>query len=510
MAAQPEISQVIQFHAGFRRDGGRDGRFSRTHFHLGMANRMGIGFSDFASPRAACQRYGNGIAGFRLQGQFCFGNAFPGATGRFDTVVFPAVIIGNGEGAVRVDVNMAAQPEVRQVIQFHAGFRGNGGRDGGFNRAHFHLGVANRMGIGFRDFANPRAACQRYGNGIAGFRLQGQFCFGNAFPGATGRFDTVVFPAVIIGNGEGAVRVDVNMAAQPEVRQVIQFHAGFRRNGGSVYSFSRAYFHLGMADGMRVRFSDFASPRAVRQGDGNIVPAVGMQGQFGFGNAFPGAMGRFDTVVFSAVIIGDGEGAVRIDENMAAQPEVRQVVQFHAVFGRDSVRLFFRFGLRFGNGRFRSSRRFRGLNFHSRGGFFLRSLRLGLEEAEPQHGSRDRQHQQENDQALPAHFLPGHLQKQDDNNGQNDGVEQGNHRVPVRRIVAFHLHGGAVGLGIQDIMAGFPHGDAGGIVGGIDARPHEAQHHIVPGAHGQVGVHPTGVSHGGVRDHHAHEAPFIP
>ena len=342
------------------------------------------------------------------------------------------------------------------------------------------------MGIRFSDFASPRPACQCHGNGIAGFRLQSQFCIGHSFPSTVKRFDTVVFSAIVISDAKGVVGIYIYMAAQPEISEIIQFHAGFRSDGGRDGGFSRSHFRLGMALGLGVGFGDFAGPHAVREGDGNIVPAFGMQGQFGFGNAFPSAVGGFDAVVFPAVIIGNGEGAVRIDVNMAAQPEVRQVVQFHAGFGRNFIRLFFRRRLRFGSGRFRNGRRFRSLNFHSRGGFFFRGLRpgLGLEEAEPQHGSADCQHQQEDDQALPACFLPGHFQEQDDNDRKNDGVKQGDKRIPVRRIVAFHLHGGAVGLGIQDVMAGFPHGAAGGIVGGIDVRSHEAQHHIIPGAHG--------------------------
>ena len=58
-------------------------------------------------------------------------------------------------------------------------------------------------------------------------------------------------------------------------------------------------------------------------------------------------------------------------------------------------------------------------------------------------------------------------------------------------------------------MAGRAHGLAGGVVVGLDAGAHQAEHHVVAGAHRQVGIHPGGVGHGGVGDHHAHEAPFI-
>ena len=58
-------------------------------------------------------------------------------------------------------------------------------------------------------------------------------------------------------------------------------------------------------------------------------------------------------------------------------------------------------------------------------------------------------------------------------------------------------------------MAGSAHRLARRVVGGVDARAHQAEHHVVARAHREVRVHPGGVRHGGVGHDHADEAPFI-
>ena len=206
---------------------------------------------------------------------------------------------------------------------------------------------------------------------------------------------------------------------------------------------------------------------------------------------------------------------------MATQPEVRQVVQLHAVLrthgrggGGIGGRRGRRFGLFRGLRRFSLRRSFSRLRLHG-GRRVTGGLRFGfgLKESEPQHGGGDEQEHKEDDPSAPAEFpglKGGHFQDQDGDHGQDDHVEQGDQSVPVGRIVRLHLHGSAVGLGVEDVVAGLAHGDAGGIAGGIDGSAHQAQHHVVAGAHGQVGIHPGGVCHGGVGDHHADEAPLAP
>ena len=299
------------------------------------------------------------------------------------------------------------------------------------------------------------------------------------------------------------------MAAQPEVRQVIQLHPGFGRDG-SRNRFFRSDFHLRMTFGLGVGFGDFAGPSAVCQRNSDGIAGFGLQCQFNFRYPFPGTGQGHDAGVLSVVIIGYGEGIVRIDVYVAAQPEVRQVIQLHAILRRN--------GLFFGNdgsfinrGRFCGSRSFSDLDFHSCGRrFFFHSLRLGLglEEAEPQYRDGNRQHQQEDQQTLPSRFLSCDVQEQADDYGQHDGVEQSNQSVPVRGIIAFHLHGCAVGLGVEDIMAGFTHRLTRCIIGGINAGSHKAQHHIIPCADSKIGIHPGGIGHGRVCHHHAGKAPF--
>ena len=59
-------------------------------------------------------------------------------------------------------------------------------------------------------------------------------------------------------------------------------------------------------------------------------------------------------------------------------------------------------------------------------------------------------------------------------------------------------------------MAGGAHGLLGGVAGAVQGDAHEAEHHVAAGPDGQIHVHPAGVAHGGVGDHHALEAPLIP
>ena len=59
-------------------------------------------------------------------------------------------------------------------------------------------------------------------------------------------------------------------------------------------------------------------------------------------------------------------------------------------------------------------------------------------------------------------------------------------------------------------MAGGAHGLLGGVAGAVQGDAHEAEHHVATGPNGQIYVHPGGVAHGRVGDHHTLEAPLIP
>ena len=299
------------------------------------------------------------------------------------------------------------------------------------------------------------------------------------------------------------------MAAQPEVRKVVQFHAVLgrdRRSGG------RTDLDRGVADRGRVRFGHFAGPLAVRKRDRDIT-ASRVEDKFGIGNAFPYAAVHFDAVVAAAEVICDCERVVGVDVHMAAEPEVRKVVQFHAVFRRYR-RLCRRFGLRLrGFGRF-------GLRIRGRFGRLRRFGQIGgaclfhrrrPDEAEPDEQRTEREDHNGGDDADPCGFLAlarDQLQNQNHDDRQNDRVEQRDERVPVRRVVGFDLHGGGVRLRIQDVVARGAHGVAGGVVACFNACAHQTQHHIVAGADRKVRIHPACIRHRGVGDDHTGKAPF--
>ena len=254
--------------------------------------------------------------------------------------------------------------------------------------------------------------------------MQGQLGIADAFPGAGLGHDARVLRAVVIGHSKGAVRVDGHMAAQPEIGQVVELHTVFGTDGSG--GFFRGSLGLRMAYRVGVGLGHFTDPRVVRHGYGNILAVFGVQGDGGIGNLLPGAGHGNDAVAVPAVVESDRESIVFLQINVAAQPAVCQVVKLHAA-----------------------------------GGSRFRSLRWG---------------------------------------GFLDGISQ----------IGIHPHGGAVGLGVQDVVASLPHSSLRGVAGSVQRRAHEAEHHIVAGADRQVGVHPVDVRHGGVGHHHAGEAPFAP
>ena len=299
------------------------------------------------------------------------------------------------------------------------------------------------------------------------------------------------------------------MAAEPEVRKVIQFHAVLRGNGRSGSS-RGGNFNRGMTDRAGVRFGYFARPLAIRERDGDIA-ACRVEGNFGIGHALPCAAVHFNAVIAAAEVVSDRERVVGIDIDMAAEPEVRKVVQFHAVFRRNrrsGGRIDGRFlGRRLG-GLCRFSR-FNGFRRFGSGAFLLHRRRL--DETEPDEQSADRKDHDGRDDAEPCGFLAlarDQLQNQDHNDRQDDRIKQGDERVPVRRVVGFDLHGGGVRLRIQDVVARCAHCIAGRVVVRFDACAHQTEHHIVARADSQVRVHPGGVRHRRVGDNHAGKAPF--
>ena len=269
-----------------------------------------------------------------------------------------------------------------------------------------------------------------------------------------------------------------------------------------------------MAHGLGIRLGDLAAPFAVGEDHGRLRAALGGQLELGVGHARPGAGLGDDTGVLLVVVIGDGIGAVGVNVHMTAEPEVSQLIELHAAFGADLVRgggdgLRGGRGL-FGRGGFRTHRRLRGCGGLLNGAALLLDRRRP-DRAEPAEDAGEDQHSQHDEHAHSAELfiLIGRLLEEDQQHrAEDDRVEKGDEAVPVRSVVRFDLHGGGVGLGVKDVVAGRAHRLARRVVGAVDARAHQAEHHVVARAHREIRIHPGGVRHGGVGHNHADKAPL--
>ena len=101
------------------------------------------------------------------------------------------------------------------------------------------------------------------------------------------------------------------------------------------------------------------------------------------------------------------------------------------------------------------------------------------------------------------------LEDQQNDGNEQDAVHNGQQDEPVGGVIHSRRNGNAVCLCVKDIMAGAAHGLLCGIRGRIQIDAHQAEHHIAACADGKVDIHPVGVAHGGVSDHHAVEAPLV-
>ena len=398
-------------------------------------------------------------------------------------------------------MHVAAQPVVSQIVELHAVLGldlGGGGRT-----AHLDGGMADRAGVGLRDFAGPLAVGQDHGDLGPGGGLQDQLRVGDPLPGSGVGLDAAVFFVVVVGHGVSAVGVDMYVAAQPVIGQLVELHAVLGADGSRRRP---ADLHIRMADSLGIGLGDLTGPLAVGQGHGDLGPGGGFQHDLGVGNALPGAGVGLDAVVFSAVVIGDAVAAVGIDADVAAQPVIGQVVELHAVLGADLPAG--PGGL--GGGGFRRGGGVRGfgacLGVRGSAGLF----RL-LHKEEPGQQQGNGKHRNHDQHAQPAELLPlerGTLEQKENDCAQGQTVQQTHQQIPVGGGVGLHLNGGGIGLGVEDVVAGGAHGVLRRVGGAVDAGAHETEHHVVAGPDGQVRIHPGGVGHGGVGNHHADEAPF--
>ena len=211
------------------------------------------------------------------------------------------------------------------------------------------------------------------------------------------------------------------------------------------------------------------------------------------------ALFALDTGIFSVVIVGNGVAAVLHQVDVAAQPAARiGLGQLH----KQAVRCFFRScGALGGLGR---SCALRG------------SCRCRCATAAEEHGPEHQCHHGNDAHAdaslcaLAQLFADGDaLEDQQNDGNEQDAVHNGQQDEPVGGVIHSCRNGDAVCLRIEDVVAGAAHGLLCGVGGGIQLDAHEAEHHVAACAEGKIDVHPAGVAHGGVGNHHAVEAPLV-
>ena len=228
---------------------------------------------------------------------------------------------------------------------------------------------------------------------------------------------------------------------------------------------------------------------------------LGGQGQGAVCTDLVGAFFALDTGIFRVIVVGDGVAAVLHQADMAAQPAAGiGLGQLHKYA---VLSFFFRRGCsafgRLGSGcALRSSRRSR--------------CAAAAEEHSPEyqrhHGSDA--HADAGLCALARLFTGGDaLEDQQNDGNEQDAVHDGQQDEPVGGVIHRCCNGDAVCLGVKDVMAGAAHRLLCGIRGRIQIDAHQAEHHVAACADGKVDVHPVGVAHGGVGDHHAVEAPLV-
>ena len=228
---------------------------------------------------------------------------------------------------------------------------------------------------------------------------------------------------------------------------------------------------------------------------------LGGQGQGAVCADRVGTLFALDAGIIGGVIVGNGVAAVLHQVDVAAQPAARiglGQLHKHAVLG-----FFFRRGCG-AFGRFGSGCALRG------------SLRSRCAAAAEEHSPEYQRHHGNDAHAdadlcaLARLFIVGNALEEQQNDGdQQDAVHDGQQDEPVGGVIHSCRNGDAVCLGVKDVVAGTAHRLLCGVGGGIHLDTHEAEHHVAAGTDSKVDVHPVGVAHGGVGDHHAVEAPLV-
>ena len=293
------------------------------------------------------------------------------------------------------------------------------------------------------------------------------------------------------------------MAAQPAACVLLgQLHkqAFHCRGCGCCTGVERAG---GVADHRGVRLGELQRVAdgtvCVGSGSGGLYRAVLCgQGQGAVRADLVSALFALDTGIFSVVIVGNGIAAILHQVDVAAQPAACiGLGQFH----EQAVLCFFR-----------SRGALGGLGSGCALGGSRRCRCAAAEEHGPEHQRHHGSdaHADTGLCALAQFFTGGDALEDQQNDGdEQDAVHDGQQDEPVGGVIHSCRNGDAVCLRVQDVVAGAAHGLLCGVGRRIQLDAHQAEHHVAACTEGKVDVHPAGVAHGRVGDHHAVEAPFV-
>ena len=239
---------------------------------------------------------------------------------------------------------------------------------------------------------------------------------------------------------------------------------------------------------------------AVLRGDSELPLAVQKNGAILL--LLPAALVALNAAVLGVVIPVQPEAAVLVQGGVALQPAALPFplsVQLQVYTRRRS---FFRCQGTGGRSRFGGCRHAAG------GGLLRRRLGRAAQNKHECHQHRNHRDPDQNAGTMPAlQFAAAQCHKHQSR--QNQPVHQGQNYQPVGGIISCHRDCGAVCLRIQNVVAGPTHCLLHGVGAAVQRDAHQTEHHIAACGQGQIHVHPAGVAHGRVGNHHALKAPFL-
>ena len=410
---------------------------------------------------------------------------------------------------------MAGQPGVLRAVagsvQLHdCAFRESGCRRTAACSAHRAGGGAVDAGLLIEQRAGVVCAVLG-GSGEGASTGHGDGSVLILFPGSAVTLNAGVLSVVVPGQQEAAVLIQGQVAAQPGVLLTVagsvQLHdCAFGESGcrctaaRSAHGAGGGAIDAGLlieqrAGVVRAVLCGSGEGASTGHGDGSVLPL------------FPGSAVALDAGVFRIVIPGQQEAAVLVQGQMAAQPGVFRAVAGSVHLENHALSRLCRGGIRCGVGRLLGS-----LFGDSCAVVGLVRRRGRSRSSKEQHIAEDcANHRDDGHNArLHRQFQCLFPQQHQHHGGHHNDVHNCQQDHPVGAGVCGHSHSNAVGLGVQDVVAGPAHGLLCSVGRAVQGDAHQAEHHIAAGTNGQIHVHPAGVAHGGVSDDCAAEAPLVP